>query len=98
MPGVTGLVVHNEVALPAIIATLRERGLSVPGDISLVAVCPLDVAIGQPLPLTAVDIPAQAIGGVAVEMAMARVAGELPAQTRLLAPVLTQRLSTAPPR
>jgi DNA-binding LacI/PurR family transcriptional regulator len=71
MPAVTGLVVHNEVALPAIIATLRERGLSVPGDISLVAVCPQDVAVGQPLPLTSVDIPAQAIGRVAVEMAMA---------------------------
>jgi DNA-binding LacI/PurR family transcriptional regulator len=98
MPAVTGLVVHNEVALPAIIATLRERGRTVPDDISLVAVCPLDVALGQPLPLTAVDIPAQAIGRVAVEMAMARVAGELPAQTRLLAPVLTERLSTAPRR
>ena len=98
MPAVTGLVVHNEVALPAIIATLRERGLTVPDDISLVAVCPLDIAVGQPLPLTSVDIPAQAIGQVAVEMAMARVAGKLPAQTRLLAPVLTERLSTAPPR
>ncbi|HEY5248819.1 MAG TPA: hypothetical protein VIJ15_10285 [Dermatophilaceae bacterium] len=44
------------------------------------------------------DIPAQAIGRVAVEMALARVAGSLPAQTRLLAPVLTERHSTAPPR
>jgi len=97
MPGVSGLVVHNEVALPAVIATLRERGLSVPGDISLVAVCPQDIAVGQPLLLTSVDIPAQAIGRVAVEMALARVAGELPAQTRLITPVLTERLSTAPP-
>jgi DNA-binding LacI/PurR family transcriptional regulator len=98
MPGVTGLVVHNEVALPAIIATLRERGRTVPDDISLVAVCPLDIAVGQPLPLTSVDIPAHAIGGVAVEMAMARVAGKQPAETRLLTPSLTERLSTAPPR
>jgi len=98
MPGVTGLVVHNEVALPAVIATLRERGRVVPDDISLVAVCPLDVAVGQPLPLTSVDIPAHAIGRIAVEMAMARVAGEQPAETRLLAPVLTERLSTAPLR
>ncbi len=97
MPGVTGLVVHNEVALPAVIATLRERGRAVPDDISLVAVCPLDVAVGQHLPLTSVDIPAHAIGRIAVEMAMARVAGEQLAETRLLAPVLTERLSTAPP-
>lgn len=98
MPGVTGLVVHNEVALPAVVATLRDRAVAVPDDISLIAICPLDVAVGQPLPLTAVDIPAHVIGRVAVEMAMARVAGEQPAETRLLAPVLTERLSTAPMR
>jgi len=95
MPDVTALVVHNEVALPAVIATLRERGRSVPRDISLVAVCPEDVAVGQPLPLTSVDIPAHAIGRVAVEMAMARVEGEQLAETRLLIPVLTERQSTA---
>ena len=95
MPDVTALVVHNEVALPAVIATLRERGRSVPQDISMVAVCPEDVAVGQPLPLTSVDIPAHAIGRVAVEMAMARVEGEQPAETRLLIPVLTERQSTA---
>ncbi|PVU83661.1 LacI family transcriptional regulator [Cellulomonas sp. WB94] len=95
MPDVTALVVHNEVALPAVIATLRERGRRVPDDISLVAVCPEDVAVGQPLPLTSVDIPAHVIGRVAVEMAMARVEGEQPAETRLLLPVLTERQSTA---
>ena len=98
MPGVTGLVVHNEVALPGVIATLRERGRSIPEDVSVVAVCPQDIALGQPLPLTSVDIPADAIGRVAVEMAMARVAGEQPTETRLLAAVLIERLSTAPPR
>ncbi|HEX5331599.1 MAG TPA: LacI family DNA-binding transcriptional regulator [Cellulomonas sp.] len=96
MPDVTALVVHNEVALPAVIATLRERGRRVPDDMSLVAVCPEDVAVGQPLPLTSVDIPAHAIGRVAVEMAMARVEAEQPAETRLLLPVLTERQSTAP--
>lgn len=98
MPGVTGLVVHNEVALPGVIATLRERGRSIPEDVSVVAVCPRDIALAQPLPLTSVDIPADAIGRVAVEMAMARVAGEQPTETRLLTAVLTERLSTAPPR
>jgi DNA-binding LacI/PurR family transcriptional regulator len=93
-PGVTGLVVHNEVALPAVIATLRERGRAVPDDVSVVAVCPQDVAVGQPLPLSSVDIPATAIGRIAVEMALARIGSEQPAETRLLAPVLTERLST----
>ena len=95
MPDVTGVVVHNEVALPAVLATLRERGRHVPDDMSIVAICPHDVAVGQPTPLTAVDIPAHTIGRVAVEMAMARLEGEQPAETRLLAPVLTARATTA---
>lgn len=97
VPGLTGIVVHNEVALPAVLATLRERGRRVPEDVSVVAICPEDVAVGQPTPLTAVDIPAHTIGRVAVEMAMARVEGEQPAETRLLAPVLTARATTAAP-
>ena len=97
-PAITALIVHNEVALPAVVATLRGRGRSVPDDVSVVAVCPQDVAVGQPLSLTSVDIPATTVGRIAVEMALARIDGDQPAETRLLAPVLTERLSTAPPR
>jgi len=96
MPGITGLVVHNEVALPAVIAALRDRGRHIPADLSLVAVCPLDVAVGQPLAVTAVDIPAHTIGRIAVEMAMSRIDATQPAEVRLVAPVLTQRRTTAP--
>jgi DNA-binding LacI/PurR family transcriptional regulator len=94
MPGVTGVVVHNEVALPHVLAHLRERGKSVPGDVSVVAVCPTDVALAMQSPVTSVDIPAEAIGRVAVEMVVARLGGDQPAETRLLAPVLTDRGST----
>lgn len=96
LPDVTGLVVHNEVALPAVLAGLRERGIQVPRDMSVVAVCPRDVATGQTQQLTAVDIPAARIGAVAVEMVMARLdEGQTP-ETRLLAPELTVRETTAP--
>ena len=61
------------------------------------AVCPEDVALGQTEPLTAVDLPAHTIGAVAVDMAIGRLTGDQPAETRLLAPVLTTRSSTAPP-
>jgi DNA-binding LacI/PurR family transcriptional regulator len=70
----------------------------VPGDISVVAICPEDVALGQTDALTAVDLPAHTIGGVAVDMAIGRLTADHPAETRLLAPVLTTRTSTAPPR
>jgi len=45
--------------------------------------------------VTSVDIPAHALGRVAVEMAIARVEGEQAAETRLLTPNLTERQSTA---
>ena len=98
LPAVTGLVVHNEAALAGVVASLQARGLELPDDVSVVAVCPLDVAVGQPLALTAVDIPARTIGRVAVEMLMARLDGPRAAETRLLPPVLTHRLSTGPAR
>ena len=62
LPDVTAVIVHNEVALPAVLETLRSRGLDVPRDISVVAVCPEDVALGQTEALTAVDLPAHTIG------------------------------------
>ncbi|ACQ79581.1 transcriptional regulator, LacI family [Beutenbergia cavernae DSM 12333] len=100
MPDVTALVVHNEVALPWVLTTLAERGRRVPQEISVVAVCPRDVALGQRLPLTSIDIPGYAIGQVAVEMAMARLAEpgtDRPAETRLLTPTLEARESTTAP-
>jgi len=97
LPDVTAFVVHNEVALPWVLATLRERGRHVPDDVSVVALCPSDVALGQLLPMTSIDLPAQTIGEVAVAMAMARVERDEPAETRLLAPQLVERGSTAAP-
>ncbi|MCV2395315.1 LacI family transcriptional regulator [Actinotalea sp. M2MS4P-6] len=96
-PDVTGIVVHNEVALPHVISRLREHGLAVPDDMSLVAVCPNNVVAAMPLPLTSVEIPAQRIGEMAVEMVV-RMIGTDPQtrdnEVRLLAPRLTERGST----
>lgn len=95
MPEVTAVVVHNEVALPYVVAALRTRGRSTPQDVSVLAVCPPDVADAQPVPLTSIDLPAHAIGRVAVEMAMARLDHDQPAETRLLTPQVVERGSTA---
>jgi len=95
-PQTTGLVVHNERALPHVLARLAERGRDVPGDVAVVAICPTDVALAQRIPLTSIDIPGELIGGVAVDMVVARLGGGQPAETRLIAPELTPRASTAP--
>ncbi|MFD7308916.1 LacI family DNA-binding transcriptional regulator [Promicromonospora sp. NPDC059942] len=95
-PDTTGIVVHNEGALPHVLSRLTERGLVVGRDMSVVAVCPTDVALSQRIPMTSIDLPAEGIGKVAVDMVMARLESEQPSETRLLAPVLTERESSAP--
>jgi DNA-binding LacI/PurR family transcriptional regulator len=98
MPDVTAVVVHNEVALAHIVSHLRSRGHRTPENIAILAICPADVAEAQPIPLTAIDFPTHAIGQIAVEMVMARLDGDRPAETRLLAPKVIERGSThAPP-
>jgi DNA-binding LacI/PurR family transcriptional regulator len=93
-PGISGLFVHNERALPHVLSRLREHGRSVPDDVGVIALCPEDVALAQQVPMTAIDLPAATLGGLAVDMVMARLDGAQPAETRLLAPVLTSREST----
>ncbi|WP_419705693.1 LacI family DNA-binding transcriptional regulator [Promicromonospora sp. NFX87] len=93
-PDTTGIIVHNEGALPHVLSRLAERGIAVGTDMSVVAVCPTDVALSQRIPMTSIDLPAEGIGKVAVDMVMARLEGEHPSETRLLAPVLTERASS----
>ena len=92
----TGLVVHNEFLLPMLRDTLSEMGLSVPADISVVAIAPTDVAVASTAPWTAVSIPAHDIGRTAVEMVMERMHTEKPAEVRLIVPSLVQRVTTSP--
>ncbi|RSM41112.1 LacI family transcriptional regulator [Amycolatopsis balhimycina DSM 5908] len=71
----TGLVVHDEAALPLVLAALRDRGLRVPADVSVVAVCSDTVARHQRIPPAAVVIPARELGALAVELAVRRLDG-----------------------
>jgi DNA-binding LacI/PurR family transcriptional regulator len=96
-PGITGLVVHNEAVLPALLSVLRNRGLTVPGDLSVVAVCPEAMADQHVVALTTVAIPAEEVGRQAVEMVVQRLNGRTTPEVRLLSPRLTERESTAPP-
>jgi len=98
LPGVTALVVHNEEALRPVLEQLRAAGRRVPEDISVVAVCPRDVALSMPIPLTSVDIPSHDVGGLAVETAMKLLDGRHTELIRLLPPTLVERDSSAAPR
>lgn len=102
-PQTSGLLVHNEGALPHVLARLADVGRPVAArnttsddgaadtdtTMDVIALCPADVAAAQAVPLASIDLPAEAIGRTAVDMVMTRLEGEVPAETRLLAPMLT---------
>jgi DNA-binding LacI/PurR family transcriptional regulator len=97
MGDATALIVHNEGAVDHVLTALRALGRRVPQDVSVLAICPDEVALGATPRLTNVQIPAQAVGRLAVELLLARGNGAaVPART-LLPPTLTDRTSTAAP-
>ena len=95
LPGVTGFVVHNESVLGPVLSLLRAAGRRVPEDVSVVAVCPRELALGLPVRMTSIDVPAEELGSLAVEMVVDLLRGRRGVQTRLLAPTLTERDSCA---
>ncbi|HET9140072.1 LacI family DNA-binding transcriptional regulator [Actinophytocola sp.] len=101
-PDTTALVVHNEDAVDGLMRWLGRNGRRVPEDVSIVAICPDEIAHRVNPPLTSVAIPAEEIGEEAVRTVMAMVEGgvmdELGGSTTLIGPRLTVRDSTAPPK
>jgi DNA-binding LacI/PurR family transcriptional regulator len=96
-PDITGLVVHNEAILGPLLSELGRRGKQVPSDISVLAVCPEDMAEAHSMPLTSIAIPTAELGSLAVEMAMRQLdSNAVQSETRLLSPRLTERGSTGP--
>jgi DNA-binding LacI/PurR family transcriptional regulator len=81
---ITGLVVHNEAALPAVLAGARSR-------VDVVAICPDEVAQRTKPTVSSVHVPAEDLGRRAVELLVARIDGAPPDGMELSAPVLTVR-------
>ena len=92
-PGITALVVENEVMLPAVIEHLRRHGRRVPQDVSVIAVGHEEAAVRSPIRFTSVTLPTAELGKLAVEVALDE---QAPPETRLLASTLTIRESTGP--
>ncbi|MFF1407551.1 LacI family DNA-binding transcriptional regulator [Streptomyces sp. NPDC058294] len=95
-PGTTGFVVQNESAVEPLLALLRQQGRAVPEDVSVVAVCPEQVAVQASVRLTSVAVPAQELGRHAVEHLVAKLEGRGGDEVELLAPELTVRASSGP--
>ncbi|MEV4755599.1 LacI family DNA-binding transcriptional regulator [Micromonospora sp. NPDC049559] len=95
-PDLTGLVVHNEAAVGQVLTALRSLGRAVPDDVSVVAICPDEVAERADPTLTSVLIPAEEVGRQAVSLLMRKLEGDPVPEATLLDPRLTVRASTAP--
>ena len=95
-PGTTGFIVQNESAVEPLLNLLRQQGRAVPEDVSVVAICPEQVASQASVRLTSVAIPAQEMGRRSVEHVVAKLSGRGMDEVELLAPELTVRESTGP--
>ncbi|CAM5443491.1 LacI family DNA-binding transcriptional regulator [Streptomyces aurantiogriseus] len=95
-PALTGVVVHNEAVLEPLTDAFEQLGLRVPADLSVTAICPDELAESLRVPVTSIALPSAEVGERAVELLMAKLAGDEVPEATLLPPRLTKRASTAP--
>jgi len=96
--GTTALLVHADAEAMAIVQRCEARGVSVPGDLSVVAYDDEVAGLFSPA-LTAVRPPRQSIGRAAVQLLAARLSEpERPTHRVVISPSLRVRESSAPPR
>ncbi len=72
-PNVTGIVSVNDRSLASLLESLHERQLSVPGDVSVIAVAADRVATRTAPPVTAADVPAARLATTAVDTLLTRI-------------------------
>ncbi|GAA3288743.1 substrate-binding domain-containing protein [Dactylosporangium vinaceum] len=95
--GTSALLVHADAEAIALVQRCEERGLSVPGDLSVVAYDDEVAGLFSP-PLTAVRPPRRSIGRAAVRLIADRLSDpERPAHRVVISPALRIRGSSAPP-
>lgn len=98
-PELTAFVVMNELALFGVSATLREHGLAVPRDVSLLAVAIAgEISEMFEQPLTHVAMPGPELGYRAVRDLLAALDGGTAPPGDLLPCVLEVRATTGPAR
>jgi len=98
-PGPTAILTINEQALTGVFFGLRERGLSVPADVSVLAVASARAATTVQPQVSAADVPAEEMGRHAVETLLRLLADpSAPLAHILLSPPFEDRGSVAAPR
>ncbi|MDO5739854.1 MAG: LacI family DNA-binding transcriptional regulator [Ornithinimicrobium sp.] len=82
-PDVTAIFATSDDVALGVLATLRDRGRSVPDDIALVGYNNLDLAAALPVPLTTVDSRLVEVGRAAMSALLAVIGGRSASSVRL---------------
>lgn len=95
-PRFTAIFASNDLLALGVMDVARERGIAIPGDVSLVGHNDMPfVDIVQP-PLTTIHIPVAEMGRQAAQVLLENIKGDVQATTtRILTPSLVVRASTA---
>jgi LacI family transcriptional regulator len=98
-PSLTAVFVSSDVLCTGVTQAVRDRGMQIPLDISIVSILSSRFAEVVSPPITAVELPAAEMGRIGTEMLIRRLEGHADAPKQLvLAPHLVLRHSTAAPR
>jgi len=88
----------NEPVVEAVLRRIRERGLEVPGDLSVFAACASYDTSHLVIPLSSIPLPLDQMCRIAVESALRQVRGVDALGIELIPPVAEDRGSVARPR
>jgi DNA-binding LacI/PurR family transcriptional regulator len=95
----TAIFVANDLATMGVLTAIREAGLSVPGDISLVGYDNSYLAQLSNVSLTSIEQPRHEMGSLAARFLLERIESERTEPRRkVLKPRLVPRSTSAPPR
>lgn len=96
-PGITAIVIPQEIGVPGILKAIRSKGLRIPEDISIIGMFSDRMSELLTPPLSTISFPAHDMGYQAARILIGCMTGELTGpQQMLLRPELKIRCSTGP--
>jgi DNA-binding LacI/PurR family transcriptional regulator len=93
----TALVAFNDISALGAMIALREAGLAIPEDVSVMGFDDIEFASVAYPPLTTIRQPLQEMGATAAEILLRKLAKDEVVEDICLRPELIMRSSTCPP-